>query len=296
VDSTGAPLGNGVLVLSPPDTSAIGPGFLGGRSNVRADGSFTLTNVAPGAYTLTVSSGRGGGGGEVAQVPLTVASEDLAGLYISTTRGATLSGSVMAAAGNTGALPLTSLQITTQSPGVAFGPGARPARVESSGAFELTGLIGERFVRVNGVPAAWTVQSMVLNGVDIIDTPVAFRPNDELRGLRVLLTDRVTEVTGKVATGDGALSRDYTVVLFPEDESRWTPPSRFVRSGRPDQDGLFKIRGLPPDSRYLAVAVNYLEEGEGADPEFLDRMRTIATRFGLGEGETRALDLTLVER
>ena len=44
------------------------------------------------------------------------------------------------------------------------------------------------------------------------------------------------------------------------------------------------------------VAVDYLEEGEGSDPEFLEQIRASATRFALGDGETRALDLRLVAR
>jgi hypothetical protein len=114
--------------------------------------------------------------------------------------------------------------------------------------------------------------------------------------MRILLTDRVTELTGKVGSANGVLSRDYTVVVFPDDDTKWTAGSRYLRSGRPDQDGVFKIRALPPDSRYLAVAVNYLEDGEGADPRFLDQMRDRATRFALGAGDTLALDLELIER
>ena len=66
---------------------------------------------------------------------------------------------------------------------------------------------------------------------------------------------------------------DYTVVVFPEDATKWSPPSRYVKSARPDQQGLIKIVGLPPDDRYLAVAVDYLEEGGAADPEFLDLIK-----------------------
>ena len=38
-----------------------------------------------------------------------------------------------------------------------------------------------------------------------------------------------------------------------------------------------RIRALPPDDRYLAVAVDYLEEGEAGDPEFLEQIRASAT-------------------
>jgi len=290
----GGPLTNGAVAL----TTADGNGFNAGRGNIRGNGAFSLTDVAPGTYTLNVTGGRGrqGGPGEVAQMPLTVGSSDLSGLYISTTRGASLSGTVAAAPGSAGALPSGNLQITTQSASLDQGGfGARPSRVEE-GAFTVTGLLGQRFVRVNGLQTTWMVHSMTLNGVDVTDTPLTFRPNEDVRGLRVLLTDQVTDVSGKVSGANGELSRDFSVVIFPDDETRWTAGSRYLRSGRPDQDGVFKLRGLPPDARYLAAAVNYLEEGEGTDPRFLAQVRDRALRFSLSEGETRVLDLKLIER
>jgi hypothetical protein len=86
------------------------------------------------------------------------------------------------------------------------------------------------------------------------------------------------------------------VVVFPEESSKWSFPSRHLRSGRADQDGLYKIRGLPGEERYLAVAVDYLEEGEANDPQFLEQMRDRATSFSLGDGEVKAMDLKLVVR
>ena len=56
------------------------------------------------------------------------------------------------------------------------------------------------------------------------------------------------------------------------------------------------IEAFPPGERYLAVAVDYLEQGEFQDPLFLERMRGRATAFSLTDGENKNVDLTLVER
>ena len=45
------------------------------------------------------------------------------------------------------------------------------------------------------------------------------------------------------------------------------------------------MTGLPPNEEYRAIAVDYLEDGEEYDQEFLKRMRERATRFSLREGE-----------
>jgi len=63
-----------------------------------------------------------------------------------------------------------------------------------------------------------------------------------------------------------------------------------------DEQGRFRINGLPPLERYLAVATDYLEDGEHYDPEFLERMRSNAVEFSLGDVESRAVELKVVER
>ena len=114
--------------------------------------------------------------------------------------------------------------------------------------------------------------------------------------MQIVVSDKVSEVTGRVTLGNGATTRDYTVVVFPDDPVRWAFPSRFVKTARADQQGQFRIRALPPDDRYLAVAVDYLEDGEGGDPQFLEQIRNRATPFRLMEGESKGLDLKIVNR
>ena len=65
-----------------------------------------------------------------------------------------------------------------------------------------------------------------------------------------------------------------------------------MRTSRPDQDGRFRIRALPA-GRYLAAAVEVLEQGREWDPEFVRRFRDAATPFALAEGQTHTLSLTL---
>ena len=174
--------------------------------------------------------------------------------------------------------------------------GTRPARVGADGTFTLTNLFGPRLIRINGLPQEWMLEAVIVAGSDVTDRPVDFQPNQTIEDAQIVLTDRVTEVAGTVSDRDGKPSRDFTVVVFPEDETKWVSPSRYVRSARPDQQGLFKVRGLPPDDRYLAIAVDYLEEGGAGDPAFLDLIKNRATRFRLGQGASITVDLKLVER
>jgi hypothetical protein len=86
-------------------------------------------------------------------------------------------------------------------------------------------------------------------------------------------------------------SKDCSLIVFAQDRVRWTGGSRDIRTGRPDQDGRFKV-GLPA-GKYYAIAVDYVEPGDATDPELLDRVRSKATAFSLGDGETKTVDLKL---
>ena len=86
---------------------------------------------------------------------------------------------------------------------------------------------------------------------------------------------------------------DYTTFVFADDPAKWGYMTRYIAMARPDQQGAFQVKNLPP-GRYLAIAVPYLEDGEQSNPETLERMSGSATAFDLAEGDQKALALTIV--
>ena len=114
----------------------------------------------------------------------------------------------------------------------------------------------------------------------------------EVDELEIELTQKLTTVSGAVSDDRGRIGLGGTVIVFADDSARWGPQSRFIQSARPDQQGRFTIRGLPPGT-YVAIAVGYLEPGEERDPDLLQEWRRHGTVFVLSEGETHALDLKL---
>ena len=234
---------------------------------------------------------------EIASMPIVVGSDDLTGLTLVTSKGASITGNVVAAEGSIAKLSTNSIQIVAQ--GAQFQPGPfqnRPAQVDADGNFVLTNLTGQKFIRVNGLPQQWTLKSVTFNGMDVTDSALEFRGSAQSTGLQIVVSDKISAVTGKVMTAKGDVTRDYTVVVFPDDPAKWAFPSRFVKTARADQQGQFRIKALPSDDRYLAVAVDYLEDGEGGDPQFLEQIKDRATKFSLTDGESKALDLKIVNR
>jgi hypothetical protein len=137
------------------------------------------------------------------------------------------------------------------------------------------------------------LKAVRLDGTDVTDSGVDFKPGEQLSNLEIVLTSKTTEIAGGVTTADGKPTKDYTVVVFSDDPDHWTiPMSRWVAGARPDQDGRFKIGNMPPGTYYV-VALDYIESGAWSDPELLDRLKTRAKRFTLNEGQTETLALEL---
>jgi hypothetical protein len=59
---------------------------------------------------------------------------------------------------------------------------------------------------------------------------------------------------------------------------------------RPDQNGKYQLRGLPPGDYYLAT-IDPVEQGEWFDPAFLEQHRGAAARVRLDEGAVRTQEL-----
>jgi hypothetical protein len=280
------------------------------------DGSFTLSSVPPGDYILRVSSvvvitrmqtGDGGmsmafssetmvGGTdqESGSTTLAVAGDDISNVLITTAKGGTATGHVTF----DGPKPATmNVRVTSASAdGEPIPASLSGATVKDDGTFELKGLSGQRTMIRVSAPSGWSVRSVKLNGADITDTGTEFKPGETTSGLEVELTSKSSSVTGTVTTTDGAILKDYTVVVFAESPDLWRlPMTRWVSGGRPDLDGRFKIQNLPAGN-YYAAAVEYLPEGEWGDPELLDRLKSQAKRFSLDDGGTQTLDLKLMTK
>ncbi len=108
-----------------------------------------------------------------------------------------------------------------------------------------------------------------------------------------MITNQVNSVAGALIDGKGAPLVDGTVIVFAADSEKWSEDSRFVRFARPDSDGNFSIKGLPP-GEYLAAAVDYVEEGMWNDPEYLESIRRYGQKVTLGDADARTVSLKVV--
>lgn len=310
VSASGAPPAGGAVVMTPADGDEVGI-VVPSAGQIQSNGSFTIVNAVPGSYVLSVRTGAGGpggrgggalaalrdGGGEVGMVPINVGSDDLTGVTIVTTRGASIEGTVVFE-GASARPRLDTLRVAARplrATAQLLAGRASQSAVAANGSFSLTSLVGAVTFRVDGLPPQWIVKSVEVGGSDVTDAALEFKGSEQITGARITLSDKITELSGS-ATAGAATARDYSVIVFADSPEKWVFPTRYVRSVRANQQGNFTIRGLPPGASYLAAAVSHLEEGEAQDPEFLRQLRDRASTVSLRDGETRTVELRVVER
>lgn len=273
--------------------------FMGGSAPTGADGSFSLAGVAPGEYVVDVrEQPRAGTDPEFASVPITVGGSHLTGLRITTGKGVTITGRVVFEGNSprTAATPgqnrvfAQQVEPTRFIPGVGGNPLSN-GTIADDGTFELASGFGQVFFRV-GMPPGWTLKSVTLEGEDITDEPFDLTGKESVSGLRIVVTDRLTNISGQVTDARGQPIKDYVVILQPAERAQGPVPSRFLRTLRGDQDGRFNVRGMPP-GRYVATAVETLEQGRHFVPEVQDALRKAGRSFSIAEGATAVVDLRL---
>lgn len=303
LDSTGRPAAGANLMLTTTSggfTSGMGAG------TAAADGSFSIVNISPGEHYIQVrhqSRTAGAAVSEVANVPISTTGEDVTGFGITTSAGTTVVGRVewKGNAPRTGGPSDTRLRIMANAadrrPAILGAVGstdpAANGAVGQDNTFRIAGILGTVLFAPVGVPPQWTLKAVIVNGTDVtsVGTDASSLGGDA--PVRVVLTDKVTELSGSVRNAKREPVGEYVVVVLPEDPVESSVAVRYTRTVRPDQSGTFRVRALPPGS-YRAVAVEALEQGTEWDPAFQATVRPAARRFTLNEGQTLTLDLDLL--
>lgn len=282
-------------VMARVDDGVGGFGGMQSGGQVDDEGAFHLAGLAPGRYVLQVQPrGRREEDELVGMVTVTVAGTDLTNVVIALQRPGTISGRVEFEGG----VPPTvrPSQVRVYPSAVDENPARSMTSIEPQTGedftFTMRGALGPVLLQPNA-PRGWHLKSVTLDGEDVTETPLPLVAGTNITGVRVLLTQTKSTLSGAVRDDRGAVVLDATVIVFPDDETRWSSSTRRIRTSRPDTQGRFEMTGLPPGTDYRIAAVQGLEDGQAFDPEFLAGLRDRAERLSLAESETKAVDLKL---
>jgi hypothetical protein len=269
--------------------------------SVSPDGSFTGLNVPPGEYKLIASrQATEEGGPEAALTTVNVEGNDIENIMLVGSSGGTVSGRIVMEEGSAPPkMSAVSVQVVEPYRGQ---PSATLlgtfkdfgfSRVKEDGTWAVSHVFGRARMQVT-VPDGWMVKSITRDGRDVADGSLQLASGEELSGIDVLLTSRVTKIEGQLLDERNQPIRDATILVFPSDADKWFENSKTIRAARLDQQGRWQAKGLPA-GEYLAIALDYVEDGAWNDPDYLESLRRDAKKVTLADGasETVALKVTV---
>jgi protocatechuate 3,4-dioxygenase beta subunit len=270
-------------------------------TSTAADGSFRIRNLSPGDYKLQVQNPTDVGGvsvQETAAALVTVDGVDIDNVSLITSAGWSVTGRVVADSGDAPAVDPARFRILARPLSDEASPVGPPnglnrtgGRLRDDWTFTIPALHGPVRLRLDA-PDDWAIKTILQNGTDVTDRVFDLRGGDTLGNLQVVITNQVNTVAGVLTDDRGAPTTDGTIIVFANDADKWAEDSRFVRSARPDQQGKFQIKGLPAGD-YLAVAIDYVEEGMWNDPEYLESVRRYGEKVRLTESGSHMVTLKL---
>ncbi len=280
-----------------PESGATGgrgqPGVNFG-SRINWEGRFSIGNVPPGRYILR-ARGTDTDPPLFAAQPLTVASGDETDIAVILFPGASITGTVSFEGTDPPEMSRVRITAPSADSGGSLGPNPN-ARVEKDGTFTLDGVsTGSHWIRSAGQLNGWTLKSVLASNHDIVDTPIELRSGQALSNVNLIFTNKHQEINGTVTNEQGQPVTDFTVLAFGADPDLWRPLARQIGTARPDQNGKFQIRSLPPGNYYV-VTVDPAEQGEWFEPAFLDQHRIAAARITLGDGDIKTQDFKISTR
>jgi hypothetical protein len=295
--SSGMPMAGETVSVSqeiagPNGSSSFGmPG-----SKVSADGSFLIKNMAPGEYRLSI---RGPGDkehpAEGVTTTVSIAGDDLTGVMLTGGSGATMSGRIVSDTGEPIPQPQSSrMRVSARpvDPTTTYSSFDQDnGRVKDDWTFELANIYGSNRISVSPLPPGWAVRSIDYGGKDYADTPLDARGGVRFDNVTIVISKNLPRVQGTLLDTKGAPT-EGSVLLFPDDRAKWAEDSRLVRSTRPDQSGRFEFRNMIPGD-YLITSLEYVRDGDWADPDFLANLANGATRVHVDNTGAQGVALTL---
>ena len=257
-------------------------------ANTGADGSFELSGVPPGFYSIRSSSG-----GATASLEADV-SGDLDNLLLVARSGSTVTGMVVTDTGEPPPFNVAGARLSLLAPTGNVLPTIRVPAIESDWTFTLRSMGGPFLFRLQGFPNDWMLDSVRLNDDDFTDAPFDVPTGGkQITGLRIIITKEAGAIAGTVTEKEKPTS-DAIVVAFSEDERHWMFGSRFIRTARPTAGGAYSIAGLPAGD-YFVVAERELMEGEWEDRDYLKAATARATKVTLKRGGSETVDLKVAQ-
>jgi hypothetical protein len=279
------PVTGGSIALYVGDMQVAGLNQVG---SIKQDGTFSF-DALPGQYTLRVryaqpfqSTGTAPGRNFSAATPISIGTEDISGLLLKLSSGATLRGRA------------TFEGITKPDPAafkVIVPSGSAGAVVDTKispdGSFTLENIESGPSQISTAAPAGWSLKTIFMHGRDVSDVPFEFTNDAIVSDVSIVFTDAAPRLT--LAVDYSGTDAEAVIIVFPKNRAWWR--GRRTRIVAASTDPVV-LEGLPAGD-YLAVALDDVPAASirAADEATFDRLRPVASGFQLTEQTPASLRL-----
>jgi hypothetical protein len=244
LDAQGQRAANAAVQLENTNDDGMGP------LTVRTSpaGTFSLA-LLPGTYTLTARNRTA----QEVTVPPGVTTR----ITVPLERPSRITGRLRVSGSATRALAtgatVISLMPRTPFPGAG---GAVPVQLGDPAAMTFAVedvAAGDYRIQIPSALDGWMVDSVVVDGRELVDGMLSVAPGADLTDVVVSLSPTTTEIAGSIVDSSGAPVYQQRVVIMAVDPASWVPGSRRVAWAQPDTKGQFVVRGLPAGEYFLAA-------------------------------------------
>jgi Carboxypeptidase regulatory-like domain len=269
-------------------------------AEMRSDGSFTIRDVAPGAYTITATV-ENGSVPMMARQPIQVTSDNVEGLRLSPQAGAWIRGRLRFENKGGGRFDASHVFLALHSADpedeavslFALGGSSSLTTVNGDGSFEWKSVPpGNYFLQLAGDASAnpdWFLKSVFASGRDVAGSVLSV--NGGAIMLDVVGNASGAVVDGVAVDGKGEPVSNAVVVAVPEARLRGRV-DRYAKAVS-DQSGRFTLHGLPPGD-YTLLAWESVDGEAYYNSNFLSAYDGQGKAFHVNEGDRTSVQISVI--
>jgi len=216
----------------------------GGGGMVKPDGSFSSTSVQPGSYSVIVMEYDTGRPAVVGRGEVTVSNTNVDSVIVNVRPPLEITGRVIVEGDDvtkpTGQLMLASLNRMPMM--------MEPARLQEDGTFKFTKVPRDKVMpMLMGLPPNAYVKSVLLGGVDVMETGIDLIAADSGANLEIKIHVKGVTIEGQASDAEGKPMPGAMVLLLPHPFRPDQPSLTLYRkTANSDQNGKFTITGVAP--------------------------------------------------
>jgi hypothetical protein len=271
-----------------------------------ATGTFAVSNVPPGEFTIGIAKAMGPVGargtpileqqaqramGLAASVPIHVTNADIDGLVLTLTPGVTLQGKLMVEGQPISAVPnLGQLRLNVRNVILATGLGMPvSSTIAADGSFQVTAIReGEYRAQMSVNIPGFYVKSIKYGDEDILGR--TFKVTAGASGaVEVVLKAGTQTLAGTVTDGQSRPVPGIAVVLIPAQRERLD----LFRNTHTDQAGKFTLTDLAP-GEYKVFSWEAVETNAYMGPDFLQPYEHLGKAIAVAESSNSSVDVKLI--